>query len=199
VTDAHCHPTDLDYGTDDYDGVQLGAVAAMATDVENQSKVEALGEARGWRQGCISSSESRQQRQGKGTSVISCFGMSQPTVGTDSRVSPMVCPSIHPDTCHQQRRALPLPILYPQILVYLERPHPPCFPPALPPRSHPFRALTRAAAHRHHLFPRTRQPHHAGRSRHRRAGAYAMADTSCRTGHVRGNVWHAKGQAGRGR
>lgn len=74
MTDAHCHPTDLDYESPDYDEVIIGAMAAMATEVENQGKVKALGAQRAWRSETDSSSKSRQRSNGKGASVISCFG-----------------------------------------------------------------------------------------------------------------------------
>lgn len=76
MTDAHCHPTDLKYELSEYDAVSIGAIAAMATDVENQEKVKALGAARAWRSDTLSSSSGRQRVGGRGTSVISCFGRS---------------------------------------------------------------------------------------------------------------------------
>ena len=76
VTDAHCHPTDLDYMSADYDAVDIGALAAMATDVENQDKVKKLGEDRPWKAGNLSArtSRGRGEGEGEGTSIVSCFG-----------------------------------------------------------------------------------------------------------------------------
>lgn len=74
MTDAHCHPTDLEYGTEEYDQMQIGAIAAMATDVENQEKVKRLGNERAWRGGCLSAKEGREGGKSKGTSVVTCFG-----------------------------------------------------------------------------------------------------------------------------
>lgn len=74
VTDAHCHPTDLNITSDEYDSVKLGGVGAMATIPEDQDKVMYLGSERGWKQG--ESSTSRKV----GPRVVSCFGASSSSV-----------------------------------------------------------------------------------------------------------------------
>jgi len=66
VTDAHCHPTDLDISAEDYDSVKLGGICAMATTPEDQGKVLALGRGRPWR-----TSESK---SAVGPRVVSAFG-----------------------------------------------------------------------------------------------------------------------------
>ncbi|WVQ79538.1 hypothetical protein IAT38_001637 [Cryptococcus sp. DSM 104549] len=48
LTDAHCHPTDLTHSAEVYEAVQLGGLAAMATDMANQDKVRDLSETRPW-------------------------------------------------------------------------------------------------------------------------------------------------------
>jgi hypothetical protein len=73
VTDAHCHPTDLEIAPEDYDAVKLGGIGAMATVPEDQSKVAALGQARGWRAGNLSSVKNTWSRR-YGPRVVSCFG-----------------------------------------------------------------------------------------------------------------------------
>ena len=67
MTDAHCHPTDLDIPVEDYDGVKLGGLCAMATTPEDQGKVLALGQRRPWRTSGFTSSS--------GPRVVSSFGM----------------------------------------------------------------------------------------------------------------------------
>jgi hypothetical protein len=73
VTDAHCHPTDLDIAPEDYDAVKVGGIGAMATVPEDQSKVAALREERGWRAGDLSSAKNTRSRR-YGPRVVSCFG-----------------------------------------------------------------------------------------------------------------------------
>lgn len=68
VTDAHCHPTDLDITSEEYDQVKLGGIGAMATVPEDQDKVMSLGGQRGWQQGESSTSHRN------GARVVSCFG-----------------------------------------------------------------------------------------------------------------------------
>lgn len=72
VTDAHCHPTDLEHHGSVYDEVKLGGLAAMATEPENQDLVNDLGADRRW-----DSRAKRTQTEDKsGPRVVSCFGMS---------------------------------------------------------------------------------------------------------------------------
>lgn len=95
MTDAHCHPTDLDLPSSDFDDVQLGGMCAMSTDPWNQEKVMCLGEDRIWgdKLGSPSSSSSASSSspalspvcaaggESKGKSsvlVISAFGKSLP-------------------------------------------------------------------------------------------------------------------------
>jgi len=47
VTDAHCHPTDLNPSESDYATVSLGGLAAMAT-ADDQEAVASAGEERPW-------------------------------------------------------------------------------------------------------------------------------------------------------
>lgn len=70
MTDAHCHPTDLDITSDEYDQVKLGGIGAMATVPEDQSKVAALGADRGWNEG----DSSTPKHEVSGPKVVSCFG-----------------------------------------------------------------------------------------------------------------------------
>ena len=67
MTDAHCHPTDLDIFAEDYDTVKLGGICAMATIPEDQGKVQALGQGRPWKEDGTQSSI--------GPRVVSAFGM----------------------------------------------------------------------------------------------------------------------------
>jgi hypothetical protein len=67
VTDAHCHPTDLDISAQDYDTVKLGGLCAMATTPEDQGKVLALGQGRPWKEDRTKSL--------LGPRVVSAFGM----------------------------------------------------------------------------------------------------------------------------
>ncbi|ORX38041.1 hypothetical protein BD324DRAFT_624286 [Kockovaella imperatae] len=67
LTDAHCHPTDLDQPASAYDATSLGAVAAMATEPENQPKVRSVALARPWKKGDTKPSSS-------GSRIIACFG-----------------------------------------------------------------------------------------------------------------------------
>lgn len=69
MTDAHCHPTDLNLDEEDYDNLKLGSIAAMATMVDDQEKVKDLGKRRAWKAG------DGINRAGKaGAKVITCFG-----------------------------------------------------------------------------------------------------------------------------
>lgn len=61
MTDAHCHPTDLNISIEEYDAVQLGEICAMSTTPEDQTKVKALG-------------QSRHNKGATGPKVISSFG-----------------------------------------------------------------------------------------------------------------------------
>jgi hypothetical protein len=89
VTDAHCHPTDLDISAEDYDSVKLGGICAMATTPEDQGKVATLGQGRPWKEDRTQSSV--------GPKVVSAFGMWTPAwQETDGRISPMVHSSIYP-------------------------------------------------------------------------------------------------------
>lgn len=72
MTDAHCHPTDLEITADEYDAVKLGGFGAMATVPEDQDKVMALGRDRGWDQ-----EETKKGESSKGPRVVSCFGKPQ--------------------------------------------------------------------------------------------------------------------------
>lgn len=74
VTDAHCHPTDLDMADEDYAGVKLGGLGAMATVPEDQDKVRAIGTKRGWRRD--GGSEEAGGSSQSGVKVVSCFGKS---------------------------------------------------------------------------------------------------------------------------
>jgi hypothetical protein len=89
VTDAHCHPTDLDISAEDYDAVKLGGICAMATTPEDQGKVANLGQGRPWKQDGTQSPV--------GPRVVSAFGMLTLTwQGIEVRISPMVHSSIYP-------------------------------------------------------------------------------------------------------
>lgn len=68
VTDAHCHPTDLEITKEEYDHVKLGGIGAMATVPEDQAKVYNLGSERGCSRGESSDSKIT------GPRVVSCFG-----------------------------------------------------------------------------------------------------------------------------
>jgi Tat protein secretion system quality control protein TatD with DNase activity len=68
VTDAHCHPTDIVHPDEKYAAVQLGGLAAMATN-DDQAAVKALAEARGWPASSTTSPI-------PGPKVIACFGES---------------------------------------------------------------------------------------------------------------------------
>jgi hypothetical protein len=72
VTDAHCHPTDLDQTQETYDTVALGGIASMATIPEDQAKVASLAKERGW----ISSGSTHGVRIRKGVKNVACFGES---------------------------------------------------------------------------------------------------------------------------
>lgn len=76
MTDAHCHPTDLDLDPAEYDAVKLGGITAMATAVDDQTKVKALGTSRPWRKGQVIPAESSSAEGVKGSKVITCFGES---------------------------------------------------------------------------------------------------------------------------
>jgi hypothetical protein len=69
VTDAHCHPTDLDMPKNSYDENKLGGIAAMATMVDDQDRVKELGGRRAWKADQPSASGS-----GAGPRVVACFG-----------------------------------------------------------------------------------------------------------------------------
>lgn len=95
MTDAHCHPTDLDITREEYDEVKLGGIGAMATVPEDRVKVLNLGRERGW---SVEESEGCSRR--RGARVVSCFGTYQVIMGDDiklmlgCRISPMVHSSI---------------------------------------------------------------------------------------------------------
>ncbi|OWZ42807.1 hypothetical protein C351_03017 [Cryptococcus neoformans c8] len=72
LTDAHCHPTDLTHSAEVYDTLALGGLAAMATAVDDQVKVEALSRERKWFRG--EGSGSGKGKEGKGVGVVACFG-----------------------------------------------------------------------------------------------------------------------------
>ena len=75
VTDAHCHPTDLDLLPEDYDGVGLGALAAMATVPEDQDRVTSLSSSRPWTTSPdTNTASSSSSTQPKGPRVVACFG-----------------------------------------------------------------------------------------------------------------------------
>ncbi|GMK54904.1 hypothetical protein CspeluHIS016_0114900 [Cutaneotrichosporon spelunceum] len=67
LTDAHCHPTDINYSDATYASVPLGGLAAMATN-DDQDAVNALAEARGW------PSSSATPWPIPGPKVVACFG-----------------------------------------------------------------------------------------------------------------------------
>lgn len=79
VTDAHCHPTDLNITSDEYDAVKLGGIGAMATVPEDQDKVLNLGHARGWPAG-----EAEGSQRGRGPRVVSCFGRYRSSLSSDA-------------------------------------------------------------------------------------------------------------------
>lgn len=68
VTDAHCHPTDLEHVQEVYNHVQLGGLASMGTIIDDQKKVLSLGEQRSWMNGELG------KRDTVGPRVVSCFG-----------------------------------------------------------------------------------------------------------------------------
>lgn len=72
MTDAHCHPTDLDQTAETYDNVKLGGIAAMGTIPEDQPKVARLGSERGWKERSIDRDGTESAR------AVSCFGESRP-------------------------------------------------------------------------------------------------------------------------
>ena len=85
VTDAHCHPTDLNYSQEVYDDVSLGGLAAMATVPEDQGKIKVLYRHRPWSAPSTSStaiiddypdtsSAPKDTGDSKGPRVVACFG-----------------------------------------------------------------------------------------------------------------------------
>lgn len=81
MTDAHCHPTDLNITPGEYDTVGLGGIAAMGTVVGDQGKVRRLGEERGWRVRVPNERECLgkvSEGSREGPRVISCFGECRP-------------------------------------------------------------------------------------------------------------------------
>lgn len=63
MTDAHCHPTDLTHSPAVYDTLPLRGLAAMATSVHDQEKVDALSRERCWF-----------RNTARGLGVVACFG-----------------------------------------------------------------------------------------------------------------------------
>lgn len=63
MTDAHCHPTDLTHSPGVYDTLPLRGLAAMATTVHDQGKVDVLSRERCWF-----------RNTSRGLGVVACFG-----------------------------------------------------------------------------------------------------------------------------
>jgi len=91
VTDAHCHPTDLDQTDDVYTAVQLGGLASMATVIEDQEKVEKLSQARPWLRPDLPSTDRALQSpasssitRSNGPRIVACYGKS-PVISPYSR------------------------------------------------------------------------------------------------------------------
>ncbi|WWC73400.1 uncharacterized protein I206_107367 [Kwoniella pini CBS 10737] len=70
LTDAHCHPTDLNQTLETYDNVKLGGLASMATIPTDQDRVKSLSRDRPWN----SKRDKGKGKEGKGVGVVACFG-----------------------------------------------------------------------------------------------------------------------------
>lgn len=113
MTDAHCHPTDLNLDQNCYAENKLGGIAAMATLVEDQDRVKELGGSRPARKDI-----SQDGRKTSGPRVITCFGehfnIVLSLMGTllKYRLSSMVHPSVlTPPKCSVKRGSLHFTLL----------------------------------------------------------------------------------------